>query len=341
MRQDLCRADLTESELRLAFWLIGQTYDLGDFSGPTDFHGWAADLGYSDAKSLRPKDCMAVFEQLERLGILDWNRAQGTFELRPYRRDWFSINARAASFCKKANQEQLNLRAERPLSEARNELSRECALSSGPNPAQPPLQGRSPGWADSLKQLKEVLDGPQADLQRFLEQPHHGNPELSASGTEPGKFPGDREKIPVSLEPGKNPGGDRENSPATQRAKIEPVKVPPIETPGKFPGGSIVSLAPVQKAKLALRTGPEEAEAALRYLQSVDRAETLRGKFAREYEALCEHWPRYVLDRLKPAFEEHERYYSIKTPGYKLRNPVGWMGGKAAREGKMRWHGRR
>lgn len=332
MRQAICLYDLAERELRLANWLILETYDQGQFKGQVDFHEWARVLGFWDAKSVRPKQCMEVFIELQNLGLLDWNEAEGTYELRPYQSHWTGLKRRGLLSEAKRNQG-LSLRAERPLSEALSEVSRENALASGPDPVHPPLQGRSRDWPALYRKLREGLTD-QEHLARLL------NEFADGENSEPQELPaenageGYRRKTPVSI-PVKNAGVQH------------PENVGIAQLPAKNAGPPIASLALSTKAKLAVPPAknagePAKTEAAWRYLQSVDARGTLQGRFGREYEGLCERSPDYVLCRLKGAFEEHLRYYQQKLgPEYLVRDPVGWMGRKAAEAGHMQWHGRR
>lgn len=358
MREALCLYNLKERELRLANWLILETYDRGQFVGVADFSKWARELGYWDAKSIRPKQCMEEFIELKNLGLLDWNQAEGTFELRPHHHHWTGLRLRGLLSEVEPKSKDLPLRAERLLPEALSEVSREQALTSGPDPVDRPLQGMSRDWPALYKRLQEALSSRDPEQMERLQEDFEAsagreNQERQKGGGSPANFTGDRRISPVNP-PAKNAGNDyRRNSPVTQDAQNAELKTCVNDIPVKFAGAPIASLALSTKAKLAIGGGVGEGlpvkfagadctpERAWRYLESVDRRGTLRGRFAEDYRSLCEQMPQYVLEKLKWALEEHLRYYRQNNPNYGLPDPVGWMGRKAADAGHMRWRGRR
>lgn len=337
MRQAICLYNLAERELRLANWLVLETYDRGEFVGQTNFHEWARVLGFWDAKSLRPKQCMQVFIDLKDLGLLDWNQAEGTYELRPYQNHWTGLRQRGL-LSEPQEIQALPLRAERLLPEALSEVSREEALARGPDPIQPPLQGRSRDWPALYKKLREGLSSPE-DLERLQDDLTQDQNQELQQGL-PAESAG-------SL-PAKNAGDDRRKMPVTQSAENADFAGLPAKNAGaQLASSSTASLAFVPRAKLAIGPPAKNAgenqptsEEAWRFLQSVDRRGTLTGRFAGEYERLCQD-PDYVLGTLKRSFESHERYNQEKNREYHVSDPVGWMGRKAAESGRMKWHGRR
>lgn len=330
MRQALCLYDLTERELRLANWLILETYDRGEFKGRIDFRDWAQKLGFWDSDSVRPGKCRDVFIDLKNLGLLDWNETEGTYELRPYHTYWTGLKQRGLLSESTRNQD-LPLRAERLLPEALSEVSRENALASGPDPAQPVLQNRSRDWAALYQKLKQGLNDPD-EMERLLN-------EFGIAENQEPPSTGEKRRLPAE-----NAGElNRQKTPVTQTLEKSGVS----GLPAKNAGCSIASLALSTKAKLAIRPAKNAGEAAdpetaRRFLESVDVKGTLHGRFGQEYEKLCEQSPGYVLNRLKPALEEHLSHYRrLRGPDYSLQDPVGWMGSKAAAAGLMKWHGRR
>lgn len=346
MRQAICLHTLAERELRLANWLILETYDRGEFAGRTNFHEWARVLGFWDSKSVRPKQCMQVFIELKDLGLLDWNQAEGTYELRPYQNHWTGLRQRGL-LSEPQKYQDLALRAERPLSEALSEVSREEALNRGPDPIQPPLQGRSRDWPALYKKLREGLSSPE-ELERLLDDLAH----------EQNQKPDERSPAESAGDPpAKNAGGYRRKMPVTQdagNAQLAQLVGLPAKNAGDQLASSIASSAPVSRAKLAIGGGSGEGTPAKnageiaqrsadawRLLQSVDRRKTLSGRFADDYEKLCQDSADYVLGPLWRCFEEHEAYYQARNPEYRVRDPVGWMGRKAAEAGRMRWQGKR
>jgi hypothetical protein len=274
---------------------------------------------------LRRKDLLRVLESLMKLGVVDVNWTEQTFELRPAlgESQLIELRARAAGIEDDA-QQLLKLCAERPVSEALSEISREKALEgagivasdagtvpSGPSPDHLALQRQTPGRSVPWDRLRAALNDPdemtrlQAEVQSCFGQ---------QSAEKFAESPSAEKNAETETPQDQGFGGSAEN----------------------FPDAPIASLALSTKAKLAITA--EKIAEALEFLRKVDRRGTLQGRFGADYEALCQAHPDYVLGRLRDAFDDHERRYGETQ--FKLSDPVGWMGRKAAAEGRMKWHAR-
>jgi hypothetical protein len=371
MRDGLACYQLKPKEFWLAQVLILETYDRVDATGawspvlhgPLRIDEWAKQGGFEDDTGLRRTKLRSLLKSLVGLGIVDVNWIESTFEPRPDVETWSKVNglrAKPQPVC--LNQRLLELSAERPLSAALAAISREGAVKGagiGTNETSPVTNGLSPAhrllqqapqgrpvptlWADRYAELRAALGDPEklAKLQAELVNAETNPPEISGGGSpeKSGGVAGNFRSEPP------------EKSGDPQLQQNQGISCPPEKSGGGSPeisGGSLIaSLALSSRAKLAIppeKSGgsPEISGEALEFLARVDRRKTLQGRFAAEYVALCERNPDYVLNRLKPAFEEHERHYRrLKGPDYQLSDPVGWMGSKAAAEGRLRWHGRR
>lgn len=278
MREGLCLYDLKESELRLAHQLVLETYDCEQTSGKTDFHRWARDLGFWDAEGLRPRRCMRVFVKLKNLGLLDWNQAQGSYELRPpNQNNWSGLKRRGLlSALKSSHDQELPLRAERPLSEMLAQTEREEALAAaerdssprGPDPAHPVLQSRSPDLASLFNLLREGLDN-REKMQSLLQELDA----LQAANQAPAFFAGNS--------PAKNAGNDRRKTPVSQTPENPqvaglPAKLAgdrlkmPVEPPAKNAGDDRLKTPVVQPVASAQDTGLPAKNAGDRLISPVD-----------------------------------------------------------------------
>ena len=362
MRDGLANYDLKPREYWLAQVLVLETYDQVDATGAPApvaigrlrLEDWARRSGYDDAKGPRVDKLVGVLKALVDLGIVDVNWVEGTYEPRPAAESWSRLKAlRAKPRCLPLEAQRiLNLGAERPLSSALAEVSRERALDGvgavvsgainkegGPNPdylARPrQSQGRS---ALPFYRLKAALDNPD-ELLRLESETQR------AIGHQP---VGDSPHGPSSAENSADSSAvSAENSAETQLAENGAVTLSAENSAEKREGGrgELASLALYRRAKLAKGSAENSAEKritpveAREWLLKVDHAGTMRGRFCADYEALCENHPGFVLGRLRGAFEDHERRFG--TGPYRLTDPVGWMGRKAADEGRMKWSSHR
>jgi hypothetical protein len=342
MRRSMCVYDLPESEQRLAHWLVTETYDCGRAAGGVDFERWAQVLGFADSKGTRRDKCEGVFRSLEKLRLLNWNRVgtvgtgpQGTFELLPDAQNWSRLRrTRSLVNPAPAGTQELPFCATRELDEGLASASRDNALPNGLSPDHLSLQRQTQGrpvvcdWA----RLKDALNNPTelARLLAELERP------VDASAH-------------FAEKPSAEKSAEREIQQETSGAQGFSASADFAGTPSaKSAEKPIASLALVPRAKLAKASAEKSAEtqatpeAALEFLRKVDRQGTLNGRFRLDYIELCQRHPGYVMERLRACFEEHERYYKSKHgQTFQIAGPVGWMGAKAAAEGRMKWHGTR
>ncbi len=135
---------LRPNELRLGYQICLETFDAGLESGrctDEDLDRWARLLNLKDSKGFRGDKVASILNTLKDLGIVDINPGQGTFEPRPHPQVWLrarAMRAREFTGAVSSHAPELQLRAERPLSEALSELSREAATgqtSTGATPA--------------------------------------------------------------------------------------------------------------------------------------------------------------------------------------------------------------
>jgi len=173
MREGLLAYDLTPAEGRLAQALVLATFDRDRAAARVQLEAWASVLGFRDGRGARPDRCQKSLESLEDLGMVYWNRAEGTFtpvadpaawsRLRAFRACAPQMAAQvaprtAANAPPSAAQRELDLRAARELDEQLAEDARaaifrrgggvseagglaavQAAHGAGPSPPVPPL----------------------------------------------------------------------------------------------------------------------------------------------------------------------------------------------------------
>ena len=345
-RDGLAIYDLKPQEFWLAHLLVLESYDRRDAAGrparvpwgKLSLEDWAARGGFRDNKGTRCDKLRPVLESLAQLGIVDVNWIEGTFELRPSVESWSRVNGlRAKPRPVQTAQQVMELCAERPLSAAMAEVSREKAL-----------EGVGVAAGDS----NPVPSGPSHDHLARASQTHGRSipwGRLTAALSDPDEMARLQTEFgPQSADFSADVGEFRRRDSAEKSADTElPTKQGVNASAEKSAETHIVSLALGTKAKLAIsaeKSAETRAtpEAALEWLRKVDRRSTLEGRFADGYFALCNRKPDYVLGRLRSCFEEHERYYKTQRgEDFQLSDPVGWMGRKAADEWLMKWHGKR
>jgi hypothetical protein len=138
MRDKLSRYRLKPKQFWLAHVLVLESYDRLDESGAPDpivkaplcIDEWAKRGRFEDEKGLRRKSLEAVLESLVGLGIVDVNWIERTFELRPAVESSGQLTELRARATRVEGESQrvLELCAERPVSAALADLSREKAL---------------------------------------------------------------------------------------------------------------------------------------------------------------------------------------------------------------------
>jgi len=346
-REGLARCAL-KPVLTLAGHILCQmSLDLDRCGVALDLSALAEDLGLRDAKSLRPGKAMPVLEELIKLGIVDHNSGQGTFEPRPNWRGWSRLIPlrRDASLdvisAASATTPELQLRAERPLSEALSDLAREEVLTGGPVSTRdwPALFTRAAGLA---------IAGDDEGAQALLRE------HFAAARA-------DRQNSPVTL-PAKFAGKLPANFAGDTKAQETPMKSGQTAAPANFagnPGGvggelAIASLAsvPVQAklAKAELASLPANfagelegrAAAAWRWLESVDIRIALKGRFGPAWEELCCRNPDYVLRKLRGALEDAQGRAERREKGadgrrlVPIAEPLAWLSRKARDDGELR-----
>lgn len=313
---------LRPTEFYLAQLLCLDSFDRGELRGAVDLVRWALALNMRDARGARADKCAPVLCSLKELGIVDVDPARGTFELRPDWTMWSRLQALRSA--PTASTSELNLCADRPLSEALSEVSREAALTNG---------GRSGGaTAVHFGRLKEALkQGPEA-VEKLLS-------EFATSWR--------AEDVPPYQGPSpKFGGGVRQNLPQASSAKGGEAEV--VEKMGlcaaspKF-GGTSLALAELSsdlkaEAKLKLpASSPVKADEAMRWLESVDRAGRLgRQEVLAQWSELCDREPGYVLRKLRWHFEEYENHWRRPDNPTPVSDPLAWMSRKAREERKLR-----
>jgi hypothetical protein len=334
MREGLSVYDLKELELRLAHILVLETFDRDQTRAKIELRRWAKVLGLVEAKGPREDKALALFNSLVDLDIVDANAGDGMYELRPAMENWSRLRALRIKQSQAAHPELPNFSAERPLSEALSDVSREKALQKGPVPRR--------DWSHLFSKLAQNINDPDA-LQALMRE---NFPEPSSGATE------NERRI--------NPPTDGEKSrgvSADYSADWRPGEKTTVN-PGALLGGlesadysaaPIASLAPVKTAKLAIpanspapaRTDPKlTSAAALRWLQEVDKLGRLSGPFGPQWEEVCAKHPKYVLQRLRGAFEDHEKRAARKEKGASgvvlapVGDPLAWLSRKAREEGK-------
>jgi hypothetical protein len=123
MREGLLAVDLSPTQRNLAGLLVLESFDKDVVKGQVDLADWARRLRVRDARGVRPDKLQPVLKALVGLGLVNWNRTEGSFELRPAAEGWLAPRQGA-----------LGLRQERELDEAMCGLSREKVLGAAPAP---------------------------------------------------------------------------------------------------------------------------------------------------------------------------------------------------------------
>lgn len=318
IRQALLDYKLKPLERDLAHILVLESYDLGVNAGAVQLDKWAIRLGMTDSGRARGDRTLALLKSLQDLRIVDLDPVRGTFELRPYARDWSRARALRTPIGDQKEQQghtaPLPLHAERPLSEALSDLSREKTLASGPAPAQPPRADWPALPPDYLVRFKRALQ----------------------SGTVEQEFP-ECFAAPVG---GNSPGGG--STAAAPAADIQPA-AKTLEKTAPAVNAS-VSLPPIassalrnSKAKLATASEDksEKSRAAWHWLQTIDNRRHLAGGFGPMWKDLCESNPDYVLNRLRGAYEFHVSRVRKNDPDVSpIGDPLAWLSRKC-RDEKM------
>jgi hypothetical protein len=321
--------DLLPTEERLAHLLCLESFDSGHVSGRVRLESWARRLGVRDARGARPDKVARILSELVKLGIVDVNGPQGTFELRPDPAGWSRLRGLRCAEPDLQGPE-LPLRQGRPLSEMISESSRENALKGAPVP--------DGGWGAYCARLKSAV------LKGTVEEDFRDVLDSSSSVTASAKSADDRVRRnpPVASAKSaatKNP----EKAPKNAAADLADAK--PSRTRAQA-SEALRSLALVQKAKAigakacareVSAKSADDTAAALEWLRGIDSLKHLaRGGWVRDrWEALCQSEPRYVLGKLRGTLEDRERRVAAgKLPA--VADPLAWLGAKARAEGRMR-----
>ena len=327
MREGLTCCKLKPKQSWLAEVLILESYDRLDESGlaapvlrgKLALKEWAERGGFRDEKGLRTKTLEGVLRSLVTLGLVDVNWMESTFELRPAASSWdtsVGLRAKPRPVCVK--QQVMEFSAERPLSAALADLSREKALT-----------GAGVATSDSralFNRLRVAVNDPlemaalQEDLARMARAPASGDLPDDVGGkirrmsaekfadTGNGEKPADLQGFAASAEK------------FAESVQAEAVSAVP---------------ASVQKAVPANGSAEKFADA-MAWLKKKDAKGRLQdvGIFA-QWSELCERNPRYVLDRLR----WHLQYYQDRTARNNeppLEDPLAWMSRKARDERQLK-----
>jgi hypothetical protein len=321
MRDWVAGYDLRPTEERLVHLMVLDSYDRGITRAKVRLDYWGGRL------RLRLDKLERVLREIINLGLVDVNRALGTFELRPDHEQWSRSRAFRPSdrvldpelteIPGPVRNPELGLVAERPLSEALSEVAREKAIESGA-----PICDGDRDW--------------RALYSRLLDAIQSGDEAASAA-------------IAAGFLAGLGGGGGGGKSAGVWRKNL-PDEIASV-SPGEFAcragpaekSAAIASLASVQRAELARAlSSPEKSASASRtgeawnWLVKVDSNRTLQGRFASQWRELCERDPDFVLNRLRGAYENHlERLANGELGLRKVDRPLAWMARKAFDEGRI------
>lgn len=314
LRQAIIDYDLLPTEIRLLMLLCLETFDAGLIGDQVALQRWAEKLRMRDAKGLRVDKCEKVFKTLVDLGIVDLNATQATYQIRPDPLTWSRVRA---LYGPRKTESELQLCAERPLSESLSELSREKALGGVPEPDR--------DWHALFNGLQTALQAGPAEVERFQrDHPEMFSAEKSADVRR------------------KNPPTESGDSAETLNAQCcQGFDVSRGDSAEKSADTAIASLAGTgTKAKLATaKTLSAEKSAdmvaeAVAWVQSVDRLGQMEDPvYGPQWRRLCEEYPNYVLKRLKLRLETTEKSGKAED---RVDDPLAYLARKAREEGRMK-----
>lgn len=326
LRRGLVRYGFKPTEVLLVLILCEETFDAGRLSGRADLGRWSAELGTAwPERKLRK----LVWEELIAVGVVDFNAGQGTYQLRPDMKSWSRTREPRAPRDDLRNGGQLPLVAERPLSEALSEVSREAVLDA----AQPGQETAGPQtlrrgdyraqWelvrlaAETGRTDTAALAGSAA---RPLRADIKGAVENSAAPPQEG---------PVNFA---GAGGKFRRPPVENSAGMQVAHSPPDAELFTKPLAKLARSDQLASYGAAEKSAGTPSEA-LSWLEAIDRHGHLRqnGRSVRQWSELCARDAGYVLGKLRKAYES-----ALAEYGSGMRDPLAFCARVARDDRRLR-----
>ncbi len=348
LRHGLRVYDFKLTEVLLLLILCEETLDVNCPKGEVRFEAWWKELGLESWRKFRPH-----WEAVVSAGVVDYNEAEGKYQLRPDTAQWSRMRGLRVPNQNLRVESELSLVAERPLSDALSELSRENALekavSAGSvatlNPVgSQALPGDEPG-ANTGQPREEGNPSPRPSPQG------EGDPKAARDGRAGSWW----EAVEVAMAggiPAPPPVTDKlSDAPAEKSAAgvqvgasraaeksaaFEKPQLAGVSAPEDFSAGrSLTSLGLDEKPRLARaaeKSAAEieearlhEMEEARTWLLEIDRAKRLRAANTQaQWDELCRRNPGYVLKTLRRRLRtaETNRKDDRSPP---LGDPLGYI----------------
>lgn len=320
LHRGLVAYGLKPIEVLLLLILCDETFERDQVAGKVDLERWARMLGWRADKLER----MVWRELTEVLRIVDHNAAEGTYQIRPDYRAWPPYRGWRAKAHDHGPDLEFQFSAERPLSEALCERSREAALrENGRRSHEPPavlLQGqKEPDWK-----------GLMAAIER---------------GTVEQDFPVAEKSAGLSSQPGgkirQNGNGPPSEKSAMTQTSAALALASVAEKSSQNPQLAVAEPASFQKKLSSASRRPQAAEKsagapdAFAWLESLDRTSCLVDPVvAAQWRELCERDPGYVLGKLRRRYEA--RAAKLKREGDQVERPLGLLSVMARDDRAMR-----